>query len=391
MRTPFLPFLLLFACDVEEPGAVFPEAQLAPPFALAMSPLVPGGPVDITVSGVTPGDSVTLVRSDGGLGAGPCLPFLGGICMEILPGASGYRTTLTGTANSQGQVSWQVQALPPVPPSDLWWQAVVFSGNPGTSNALYNPVVPPGAGCVDDGFEDNDDITSPALVADGTYNNLTVCDQLDPDWYALVLQPGESLDATITFDTSEGDLDMHLWAQPGTRVDSSTGVFATESVSYFNSTNAPLGVAVEVLQFSDPGAPGTPYTLELDVQQVQTCLPDQFEPDNTVPDATPAGPGTFRDLTLCQNSDDDYFAVTLQPGQTLNALAEFDNAEGDIDLYIRTSTNSTLAVSSGSTDDEMTSYTASSTETVYVAVVLFADRGQNIVGNVYDLTLGISP
>src|SRR5690606_11414841 len=53
--------------------------------ALAVDPLVGGTVASLTVHGALPGETVFYLLSLTGVGNGPCLPVLGGLCLELLP------------------------------------------------------------------------------------------------------------------------------------------------------------------------------------------------------------------------------------------------------------------------------------------------------------------
>ena len=51
-------------------------------------------------------------------------------------------------------------------------------------------------------------------LAQGSFSNLFACSG-DDDWYRIRLNAGDSLDADITFDRLQGDLDLELYAADG--------------------------------------------------------------------------------------------------------------------------------------------------------------------------------
>ena len=104
--------LLLLACadptlDPELPPLV---DELAPPplpqtIALDITdPIIIGQTVNISVTGASPNTSLYLVRSNGSYGAGQCPPQLGGYCLSITTGRSGY-ALVPMRSNAQGNAS----------------------------------------------------------------------------------------------------------------------------------------------------------------------------------------------------------------------------------------------------------------------------------------------
>lgn len=87
---PADPFAILYAID-----ATLPSDGIA--HRLDSDPVVRGTQVAFRVSGLSPGESVTLYGSRRGTGPGPCVG--GGLCLDILPAA---RIVGTATADASG-------------------------------------------------------------------------------------------------------------------------------------------------------------------------------------------------------------------------------------------------------------------------------------------------
>ncbi len=90
------------------------------------------------------------------------------------------------------------------------------NGCPGfeqsTRTTLFDhlvPAVPTGPTCADDNYEPNDSAATAVALTAGTYRNLEVCAS-DADWFAIDLVSGQSLDVSIAFSHSAGDLDLQL-------------------------------------------------------------------------------------------------------------------------------------------------------------------------------------
>lgn len=69
----------------------------------------------------------------------------------------------------------------------------------------------------------------------------------------------------------------------------------------------------------------------------QICVADTFDgatPNDDANDATPLEPGTYQNLSIC-DQDIDYFVIDVFPQQSIRVRAEFDNARGDIDLAMQ--------------------------------------------------------
>lgn len=148
-----LPLLALTACLPMEPdtdpivdGWTFePRGDQAsevapPPLAFDQDTLVVGTDVDFTVVGAAPGDTIRFLYSLTGVGSGPCVPALGGLCLELLPPIE-----LIGTATADGIGDATLTApLPPTAPLVfLHTQAVVDRGMVGSvaTNTITAPIL----------------------------------------------------------------------------------------------------------------------------------------------------------------------------------------------------------------------------------------------------------
>lgn len=187
-------------------------------------------------------------------------------------------------------------------------------------------------GCTPDKLEPNDTSAKPAPLAAGK-QTLSLCDgpAPDEDWFSVDLAAGQKLTATVSFDSSLGDLDLDLYdGKDGALLTQSTGVGSLESISLTSQTPRKLllvvyGVGQETFQM--------PYTLDV---QLSTsggggCADDSYEPNDDLAGAAPIGPGTI-EAHICPN-DIDAWKVDLACGEALTAtVSGFGGA--DLDLYV---------------------------------------------------------
>ena len=91
---------------------------------------------DARVRVVRPGESVRIYRSATGTGAGPCLPQLGGLCLDLLPP---LRVLGDAVANAGG-VATVTLSIPPAMPvgTPFHTQAVVRRGAGGADSVKSN-------------------------------------------------------------------------------------------------------------------------------------------------------------------------------------------------------------------------------------------------------------
>ncbi|MFG0331703.1 MAG: hypothetical protein ACF8PN_17595 [Phycisphaerales bacterium] len=108
-----------------------------PDIWLSMSELVPGESAWLQAEWAEPGEIVSFVYSLNGIGIGPCLRPLGGLCLDILA-----PLTLIGeaTADSNG-LAVLFESVPPNAPSgrEIFTQAVVQRGVGGEDSVKSNP------------------------------------------------------------------------------------------------------------------------------------------------------------------------------------------------------------------------------------------------------------
>lgn len=304
-----LTCLLLASCAA--PASL--PVDRAPPagsLTLTMGPLVPGQPVEISVTGALPQERVYLMRTTVGGGPGSCPPELGGLCMDM---EAPYDLTLDARSGPAGGVSWTIPSFPSLPPTDVWFQAVTIGAAPSTSNVAYRPVL---ASCVQDASEPNDTLARAAVVSPGTTTGLVGC-PADDDFFAVpVVAPGEYVAAAAFFDHGgEGDLDLLLLSANGTVLDESLSLRSIEQVAWRNDGSQPVAVGVRASVYADAyGVVGVPYDLALEVGTPAACPADATEPDDTQAAAVPlTGAASGH---AC--ADEDWFSVDVAADEVLS-------------------------------------------------------------------------
>lgn len=135
-----------------------PSQTSPPPGSLVLEPVDfwQGETAIVTASGLTEGDTATLIISIGGLGDGPCPAILGGMCLEIM---APLATMGSATADDQGVATFTI----PVPQNVAWnvlYAQVVRGGiTPDTSNGVAIRVLRHGGDSDNDGLSDDLEIT----------------------------------------------------------------------------------------------------------------------------------------------------------------------------------------------------------------------------------------
>jgi hypothetical protein len=143
MRTLTLTLLLLLtACAVDATEAQQPNESL---IATAQAPLpqtmvledigvvFAGTTVQLALTGATPGATLRLARTDGAFGVGNCPPLLGGACLDITPGTTGYVLAGTAIADTTGAASFELTIPGGVTYAEAVLQAVDVGAGTGSN------------------------------------------------------------------------------------------------------------------------------------------------------------------------------------------------------------------------------------------------------------------
>jgi hypothetical protein len=187
----------------------------------------------------------------------------------------------------------------------------------------------------DDSLEPNDSCQSPGAMAVGNFTNLFVS-RTSPDYYSITLQPLDRLVVETSYLSSNGELALELATDVNCLdVVASHGLTGSDHVEYGNNTGAPVDmrIAVSVPTFSDIDC----NSYDLDVSIVlDPCLQlpdDSFEPNDDCVSAVSLTSGTQTGLFMVEN-DPDYFKVTVQDGEQLNARIDYSLVGGGLSIRV---------------------------------------------------------
>ena len=214
-------------------------------------------------------------------------------------------------------------------------------------------------------FEPNDDTANATAVEPGSYTDLNVTEG-DLDYYAVDLEEGDALSASIDFSNDRGDLELVLLSPDGVQLRASTSTDDSEAVSYVAGQSGTYYLVV----YGFDGATG-PYDLTVDRTPGEpTPADDETEPNDGIENATATEPGNYTDLTVTEG-DLDYYAVDLEAGDAMSASIDFSNDRGDLDFALLSPNGSVLLVNDSVSDNERLSYVASESGTYYLVVFGF--------------------
>lgn len=211
-------------------------------------------------------------------------------------------------------------------------------------------------------FEPDDSFMAAGSVGNGTYSGLRI-DVGDVDYYAVELTANDTLQVSIDFRHSRGDLDLTLYGPDREVVDSSISTTDGESVSVRSAR--PGTYYVKVYGYRNAAAPYRMHVLQ------RTVVNDGFEPNDGLGTATPVPEnGTLRDLQVV-NGESDFFSVNVSRPGPLRATVTFDDETGDLDLVVYGPDGVREAASTTTTDNESVVTAVETAGTHYLEVVGF--------------------
>ena len=179
----------------------------------------------------------------------------------------------------------------------------------------------------------------------GTLNDLSIHSRTDNDYFAFTLDNDGTAKnvASIVFDASQGDLNLHLINSSGTSVRTGTSSENGKAIDL-------SGLAAGTYYIRVQGASGAQNTYSLvwdgnnygpkaDVYDTDTSN-DTRTTATVLPDLT----GTLNDLSIHSSTDKDFFAFTLaNDGTEKNIISiAFDASMGDLNLQLLNSSGTSV-------------------------------------------------
>ena len=290
-----------------------------------------------------------IVQEEGGSGGGPSPPIFAAIGAQSV--AAGEELVFVISAVDADGDKLQYKAVDELPEGAVldvatfrWTPEasfigqviqVLFSATDGTYVAYLSveitvTAIPEGT-CIDDVWEPNENIDGAHELELGQHQG-SICDTelvpVDYDFFKVNVPKDETLTATLSFDTIDGDLDLYLVDDNIQTIASSETSLPLESFSWTAPEDSE--VYILVLGFGQPVF-AAPYVLELsqsDEMPLQ-CMPDAFEPNEKATTAK-ALADTLEGLTLCED-DVDVWRTELTCGETLQVTMEV-LGQGDLDM-----------------------------------------------------------
>ena len=199
---------------------------------------------------------------------------------------------------------------PSASPQDVVLEVYVFGGSDLDCNRYDLDVTIGPDPCliaVDDGFEDNDDCSTPVVLGTGITPGLFVSEQ-DADFWTIDVPADATLTATARFRHSDADIDLYLYESSSrcaalNPLVSATSTSDDETVLWTNGFGQPHPFLLEVRVFALAGGDCSDYVLEISVDSGE--LGANFctaTPNSTGQPASISGVGSARvsdqDVTL---------------------------------------------------------------------------------------------
>jgi len=219
---------------------------------------------------------------------------------------------------------------------DYWVRVVTGLGSGCNSYDITVSFAPdPCLTAVDDANEENDTCSAPSLLQPGVYTNL-LCSASDPDFYELVLQPGERLITDLSYAPSLGAalrLSTNDFGCANTLDSGGSGDGAHSEWANFGAQPVSVVVAVEVQDTANGSCSSYDLIASVIVDPCLSAPDDSFEENDDCASAAVITEGLHQDLFVHQ-LDPDYYLVSVLLGDTLSVTLDYDNAGASVRLYL---------------------------------------------------------
>ncbi len=212
---------------------------------------------------------------------------------------------------------------------------------PADGRYVFTAYADVGTPCDDDSLEGvsgNDSFAQASPVefdvqGDWLGDDLNICPG-NQDWFQLpVPKAGLRLDALLEHTQANGQLEMKLFGQDGSSL--LVAGTAEGDLIDFGSLVFDQPQTVYLLVAGQDAEVRNRYTVLLTLVPDIACAPDLFEAgagNDSPAQAVAVAEDLYVDLSSC--SDPDWYRISLDQGQQLEAELEFAHDDGDLDLWI---------------------------------------------------------
>ncbi len=202
----------------------------------------------------------------------------------------------------------------------------------------------------DDNYEENDDFGSATYVDPNFYFDLTILDG-DEDWFKTYLNSWDTIDLSIYFNHSDGDLQFELYDPFNSH----------RTESYSSDNNEFIYYTVDMAGdwcfrvYHEDANSSVFYDLDILVYPVDD---DWMEENDDIWNAKDVNPNLYSGLKIV-HGDEDWFKIYLNPSDIIDIRIYFNHSDGDLQLefYDPNDYNNPQSISSSTTNDEFISFT----------------------------------
>jgi len=234
--------------------------------------------------------------------------------------------------------------------------------------------------CEDDMFEPDDSLESPRLLGDGSYKGLKICNG-NEDYYGFNLNKGDRISLTVSYNTSEADVDIVLFDPNRKEVAYSLGSTGTEEIEF----TAEISGVYALYVFAWDNGTAT-YQMEARITKAGvSCVDDRFEENDTIYQATEIRSSEIYGLRICAG-DRDYYSISLNSGDILSVGVFYEESRGKLYAALLSSDGKTVfATGEKQSGDIVLDITAPSSQG-YILLVMGIDQ---TISNDYDMLIDI--
>ena len=228
--------------------------------------------------------------------------------------------------------------------------------------------------CEDEPGEPNDSIAQSvnSPVSAGT-RHFALCGTDDIDYYQITAVANMRTIVDVLFLDNEGNINASLLSLDGTTLDSSSSYDDNEQLHYdAGDSDETLVILIERSPYGITEEQQE-YSLVIKTEELPDCQ-DGYEPNNNEAQAALITAGTFNP-SICDDSDDDWYAIDLPSGGSISASITFTDNDGDLDLQLLKAGGTSLDSSGGTSDSEHVSKSGLASGMYYIKVHPYSSDG----------------
>ena len=252
------------------------------------------------------------------------------------------------------------------------------NNNTGYHNATIQVTAAPAP----DFFEPNDTFAGArnfGTLRDASHSGLNIHAANNDDYYRFTAGASGTLNLSLAFTHSLGDVDVALLNAAGSMLTSSTGTSNSEFISW----PVTRGTTYVVRVYGYQGATNPSYSMTLDGPNVPG---DVYEPNDDFGSPTEFGAVTSvvaNDLTIHASGNADFYRFTSPGAGAASIHIAFPHVDGDVDMALYTSTGTFIASSTGTSNSEHINFSAAAAESYVLQVYGYSGA----LNWKYDLTI----